>query len=98
MLVCAAFRHAQLPDGEPVLRDRRARRASAYLGDIGVPVDGAGDFSAWFEALLECRWHTLDARHNKPRIGRVLMTRGRDRLRVSRRDSTGWVRYHTETA
>lgn len=56
-----------------------ARYASGYLGDIGVPADPAPmDFSAWFEVYLGGRWYTFDARHNKPRIGRVLMVRGRD--------------------
>lgn len=55
-----------------------ARYASGYLGDIGVPYSGPGDFCAWFEAYLGGRWHTFDARYNKPRIGRVLMVRGRD--------------------
>jgi transglutaminase-like putative cysteine protease len=36
------------------------------------------DFSAWFEALLEGGWYTFDARHNQPRIGRILIARGRD--------------------
>ena len=36
------------------------------------------DFSAWFEVYLGGTWHTMDARHNKPRIGRLLMARGRD--------------------
>ena len=36
------------------------------------------DFSAWFEVYLGGAWHTLDARHNAPRIGRILMARGRD--------------------
>jgi transglutaminase-like putative cysteine protease len=36
------------------------------------------DFSAWFEAYLGGRWYTFDARHNKPRVGRILMARGRD--------------------
>ncbi|TVR12083.1 MAG: transglutaminase family protein [Salinarimonadaceae bacterium] len=55
-----------------------ARYASGYLGDIGVPPSGPGDFCAWFEAFLGGRWYTFDARYNKPRIGRVLMVRGRD--------------------
>lgn len=55
-----------------------ARYASGYLGDIGVPPSGPGDFCAWFEAYLEDRWYTFDARYNTPRIGRVLMVRGRD--------------------
>ncbi len=55
-----------------------ARYASGYLGDIGVPPSGPGDFCAWFEAYLEGRWYTFDARYNTPRIGRILMVRGRD--------------------
>ncbi len=56
-----------------------ARYATGYLGDIGVPpVPCPMDFSAWFQVFLENRWWTFDARHNKPRIGRVLMAVGRD--------------------
>ena len=56
-----------------------ARYCTGYLGDIGVPRDPAPmDFSAWFEVYLGGAWHTLDARHNAPRIGRILMARGRD--------------------
>jgi transglutaminase-like putative cysteine protease len=56
-----------------------ARYCTGYLGDIGVPPDPAPmDFSAWFEAYLGGAWHTFDARHNTPRIGRVLLARGRD--------------------
>ena len=36
------------------------------------------DFAGWFEAYLGGRWYTFDARNNIPRIGRVLMARGRD--------------------
>jgi transglutaminase-like putative cysteine protease len=56
-----------------------ARYCTGYLGDIGVPpVDAPMDFSGWFEAFLGGRWYTFDARHNTPRIGRVLIARGRD--------------------
>ena len=56
-----------------------ARYCTGYLGDIGVPpVPYPMDFSAWFEVFLGDRWHTFDARHNKARIGRVVMARGRD--------------------
>ena len=56
-----------------------ARYGTGYLGDIGVPPDPEPmDFSAWFEAYLGGRWHTFDARHNFPRIGRILVARGRD--------------------
>jgi transglutaminase-like putative cysteine protease len=56
-----------------------ARYCSGYLGDIGVPPDPAPmDFNAWFEAFLGDRWFTFDPRHNRPRIGRILISRGRD--------------------
>jgi transglutaminase-like putative cysteine protease len=56
-----------------------ARYCTGYLGDIGVPpVDAPMDFSGWFEAYLDGNWYTFDARHNVPRIGRVLIARGRD--------------------
>ena len=56
-----------------------ARYCNGYLGDIGVPPDPAPmDFNAWFEAFLGGKWHTFDARHNMPRIGRILIARGRD--------------------
>ncbi len=56
-----------------------ARYANGYLGDIGVPANPAPmDFNAWCEVWLEDRWFTLDARHNTPRIGRVVIARGRD--------------------
>ena len=56
-----------------------ARYVTGYLGDIGVPpVPYPMDFSAWFEVFLGGRWHTFDARHNVPRIGRVVVARGRD--------------------
>jgi len=56
-----------------------ARYCTGYLGDIGVPVAPFPmDFSAWFEAYLGDQWYVFDARHNVPRIGRILMARGRD--------------------
>jgi len=60
-----------------------ARYCTGYLGDIGVPVVGVMDFSAWFEVYLDGRWHTFDARNNIPRIGRVLIARGRDAVDVA---------------
>ncbi len=61
-----------------------ARYCTGYLGDIGVPPDDLPmDFSAWFEAYLGGRWYTFDARHNQPRIGRILMARGRDATDVA---------------
>jgi transglutaminase-like putative cysteine protease len=61
-----------------------ARYVTGYLGDIGVPPDvNPMDFSAWFEAYLGGRWRTFDARHNTPRIGRILMAAGRDAADVA---------------
>jgi transglutaminase-like putative cysteine protease len=67
-----------------------ARYATGYLGDIGVPpVPDPMDFSGWFEVYLSGRWYTFDARHNKPRIGRVVMARGRDAVDVAITTSFG---------
>jgi len=61
-----------------------ARYCTGYLGDIGIPPPyGPMDFAAWFEAYLGGRWYTFDARNNVPRIGRVLMARGRDAIDVA---------------
>jgi transglutaminase-like putative cysteine protease len=60
-----------------------ARYCTGYLSDIGVPVGPIMDFSAWFEVFLGGRWHAFDARNNTPRIGRVLMARGRDAADVA---------------
>jgi transglutaminase-like putative cysteine protease len=67
-----------------------ARYATGYLGDIGIPpAPFPMDFSAWFEVFLGGRWHTFDARHNVPRVGRVLMARGRDAVDVALTTSFG---------
>ena len=67
-----------------------ARYATGYLGDIGVPAAPTPmDFSAWFEVYLEDRWWTFDARHNVPRIGRILMATGRDAADVAITTSFG---------
>jgi transglutaminase-like putative cysteine protease len=42
-----------------------------------------GDFAAWFEAYLGGEWHMFDPRNNEPRIGRVLLARGRDAADVA---------------
>jgi transglutaminase-like putative cysteine protease len=56
-----------------------ARYINGYLGDIGVPqVPAPMDFSAWVEVYLNGAWYTVDARHNEPRIGRIVLARGRD--------------------
>jgi transglutaminase-like putative cysteine protease len=67
-----------------------ARYCTGYLGDIGVPpVDAPMDFAGWFEAFLDGRWYTFDARNNTPRIGRVLIARGRDAADVAISTSFG---------
>ena len=61
-----------------------ARYCTGYLGDIGVPpVDAPMDFAGWFEAFLGGAWYTFDPRNNVPRIGRVLIARGRDAADVA---------------
>ena len=61
-----------------------ARYCTGYLGDIGTPKPwGTMDFAAWFEAYLDGNWYTFDARNNTPRIGRVLIARGRDAADVA---------------
>ena len=67
-----------------------ARYCTGYLGDIGVPLAPEPmDFSAWFEVYLGGRWYTFDARHNTPRIGRILMAHGRDATDVALSTSFG---------
>jgi transglutaminase-like putative cysteine protease len=71
-----------------------ARYCTGYLGDIGIPpVDAPMDFSAWFEVYLGGAWRTFDARHNTPRIGRILMAHGRDAADVAITTSfgTAWL-------
>jgi transglutaminase-like putative cysteine protease len=61
-----------------------ARYCTGYLGDMGTPPPyGVPDFAAWFEAYIGGGWYTFDARNNMPRIGRVLIARGRDAADVA---------------
>jgi transglutaminase-like putative cysteine protease len=61
-----------------------ARYCTGYLGDMGVlPPYGPMDFAAWMEVYLGGTWHTFDPRNNVPRIGRVLIARGRDAADVA---------------
>ncbi|KZB70791.1 transglutaminase [Thalassospira sp. MCCC 1A01148] len=56
-----------------------ARYCTGYLSDIGEPLPHpSGDFAAWMEVYLSGRWWVFDPRNNSPRIGRVLIARGRD--------------------
>jgi len=67
-----------------------ARYCTGYLGDIGMPPPyGTMDFAAWFEVFLDGSWHTFDARNNTPRIGRVLIARGRDAADVALNNTFG---------
>lgn len=73
-----------------------SRYCTGYLGDFGVPPDPAPmDFSAWFEVYLGGAWYAFDARHNVPRIGRVLMAHGRDAADVAFTTSFGVNRLET---
>ncbi len=66
------------------------RYVFGYLPDIGVPPPGNPmDFSAWMEVYLGDRWWTFDPRNNRPRVGRVLIGRGRDALDVAMVTSYG---------
>ncbi len=85
--VCRDFQHLAIAFCRAM--NIPARYATGYLGDIGVPAGGPMDFSAWFEVYLEDRWWTFDARHNTPRIGRVLMAVGRDASDVAITTSFG---------
>jgi transglutaminase-like putative cysteine protease len=85
--VCRDFQHLAITFCRAM--NIPARYATGYLGDIGVPYGGPMDFSAWFEVYLEDRWWTFDARHNTPRIGRVLMAVGRDASDVAITTSFG---------
>jgi transglutaminase-like putative cysteine protease len=83
-------RHRRLPGFCPPrgrvvsLHEHPARYCTGYLGDIGMPgSDAPMDFSAWFEAYLGGEWYSFDARNNTPRIGRVLIARGRDAADVA---------------
>jgi transglutaminase-like putative cysteine protease len=61
-----------------------ARYVFGYIPEIGIPPQQEPmDFAAWFEAYLDGRWHTFDARNNRPRIGRVVVGRGRDAVDVA---------------
>jgi transglutaminase-like putative cysteine protease len=66
-----------------------ARYVNGHLSDIGVPVTGPMDFSAWMEVWLDGAWHTFDPRNNARRIGRIVIARGRDAADVPLINSFG---------
>lgn len=86
--VCRDFQHLAITFCRAL--NIPARYTTGYLSDIGVPPPYSPmDFSAWFEAYLGGRWWTFDARHNTPRIGRILMATGRDAADVAITTSFG---------
>jgi transglutaminase-like putative cysteine protease len=89
--VCRDFQHLAITFCRAL--NIPARYTAGYLGDIGVPLSPSPmDFSAWFEAYLEDRWWTFDARHNQQRIGRVLLATGLDATDVAITTSFGSAR------
>lgn len=61
-----------------------ARYCTGYLGDMGTPPPyPPGDFAAWMEVYIGGGWYVFDPRNNAPRIGRVLLARGRDACDVA---------------
>lgn len=61
-----------------------ARYCTGYLGDMGLPPPYEEmDFAAWIEVYLDGQWYTFDPRNNAPRIGRILIARGRDAADVA---------------
>jgi transglutaminase-like putative cysteine protease len=56
-----------------------ARYCTGYLSDIGEPEPyPPSDFAAWMEVYLGGSWWVFDPRNNTPRMGRILIARGRD--------------------
>jgi len=67
-----------------------ARYCTGYVSDVGqLPPYAPMDFAAWFEAYLDGGWYTFDPRNHVPRIGRILMARGRDAADVAISNSFG---------
>jgi transglutaminase-like putative cysteine protease len=85
--VCRDFQHLAITMSR--CQNIPARYVAGYLGDIRAPYGGVGDFSAWYEVFLDGRWMTMDARHNSPRHGRVLIATGRDAADVAMTTSFG---------
>jgi transglutaminase-like putative cysteine protease len=77
-----------------------ARYVTGHIGDIRQPFSGTGDFSAWYQVFLDGNWIDLDARHNYPRLGRILMATGRDAADVAITTSfgtTNLVKFYVES-
>jgi len=94
--VCRDFAH--LPVAFCRALNIPARYVFGYLPDYAVmPPDVPMDFHAWFEAFLDGRWYTFDARHNTPRIGRVKIAQGRDAVDVAMVTSYGNAQFQAMT-
>ena len=85
--VCRDFQHLAITLSR--CQNIPARYVTGYIGDIRMPFGGPGDFSAWYQVFLDGRWIDLDARHNYPRLGRILMATGRDAADVAITTSFG---------
>lgn len=85
--VCRDFQHLAVTLSRAM--NIPARYVTGYLGDIRIPYGGPGDFSAWYQVWLGGRWWDMDARHNTPRLGRLLMAAGRDAADVAITTSFG---------
>jgi transglutaminase-like putative cysteine protease len=85
--VCRDFQHLAITLSRCM--NLPARYVTGYIGDIRSPYSGPGDFSAWYQVFLDGKWVNLDARHNYPRIGRILMASGRDAADVAITTSFG---------
>jgi transglutaminase-like putative cysteine protease len=85
--VCRDFQHLAITLSRCM--NIPARYVTGYIGDIRVPCTAPGDFSAWYQVWLDGRWWDMDARHNYPRFGRILMAVGRDATDVAITTSFG---------
>ena len=85
--VCRDFQHLAVTLSRAM--NIPARYVTGQLGDIRIPFSGTGDFSAWYQVWLDNRWWDMDARHNYPRRGRILMATGRDAADVAITTSFG---------
>jgi transglutaminase-like putative cysteine protease len=85
--VCRDFQHLAVTLSR--CQNIPARYVTGYIGDIQRPSSGLGDFSAWYQVFLDGQWIDLDARHNYPRLGRILMATGRDAADVAMTTSFG---------
>lgn len=85
--VCRDFQHLAVTLSRCL--NLPARYVTGYIGDIRRPYSGPGDFSAWYQVFLDGQWINLDARHNYPRLGRILMATGRDAADIAITTSFG---------